>query len=426
MLMEIMMMSEVSAEKTLLELSVLAGISRGRLNEIKAQQLKAGTNENREFRTYSKAEAQAWLNIKHTNTFTRNLKALENSDNPIQFERESNGHYKFTIQDLHKIADAMEIPRFERKDGDKCQVLALSNLKGGAGKSTASVHIATGLALNYNKRYRVAFIDLDPQGTGTMFGVPDLSDDDFSVGDIMQGNYELSAGESEKEFVKSCFKDTHIPNLHYLPGRVSDFFFESVAEQMSLASSDDHDDKSRVYRILKERIIDAVSDDFDIIILDTAPSLNKTFYNAIYAATTLFIPVIPELVAFDATLKYLERLKEIYQVVAEAGHEGLDYIRLLVTNLDYSGNPQTITVHRTYFQDLKNLYSDRALSYPIKHSKAIPICADNFMTVFEMRPAEYSKSRTQLQSAVTNLSDVIDEIEALCCQAWPSTASKII
>lgn len=411
---------------TLKECSIIADIAKSRLSEIKSKQLNIAEDDEREFRTYSKAEAQSWLGVEHATKLSRAIKALETSSDPIIFEREANGHYKFTIHDLHTLANAMNIPKFIRKDTDKCQVLCISNLKGGAAKTSTAVNVAAGLAVNNNKRYRVAVIDLDPQGTSSMFGVPNLNDDDFTVGDILQGNFELDAGESEKDFVRDCFKATSIPNLHYLPARVSDFFFESVAEQMKI---DDHDqpnsDKNRTYRILKERIIDAVKDDFDIIILDTAPALNTTFYNAIYASTSLYIPVIPELVSLDATLKYLERLKDIYAIAAKAGHEGMDFIRMLVTNFDDSGNKTHITVHRTYKTDLQTIFSNRVLAYPLKHSAAIPICADSYMSVFEMNPKEYPKARGKLVDCVSNLTDVVNEIEVLCCQAWPSISTKM-
>lgn len=411
---------------TLKECSIIADIAKARLSEIKSNQLNIVDDADRVFRTYSKAEAQSWLGVEHATKLSRVIKSIETGPSPIEFEREANGHYKFTIQDLHTLADAMGIPKFVRKEIDKCQVLCISALKGGAGKTSSAVNIASGLAVNNNKRYRVAVIDLDPQGTSTMFGVPNLNDDDFTVGDILQGNYELDEGESERDFIRSCFKPTSIPNLHYFPARLSDFFFENVAEQIKIDEYDKPStDKNKTYRILKERIIDVIRDDFDIIILDTAPALNTTFYNAIYASTSLYIPVLPELISLDATLKYLERLKDIYAIAARAGHEGMDYIRMLVTNFDDSGNKSHITVHRTYKTDLQTIFSNRVLAYPLKHSSAIPICADSYMTVFEMSPKEYPKARGKLLDCVSNLTDVVNEIEVLCCQAWPSISSKM-
>ncbi|MFT4928182.1 MAG: chromosome partitioning protein [Phenylobacterium sp.] len=407
---------------TLKEIRLLKEISQKRIKQIQQSQTRSANNNEQMVRTYSKAEAQAWLGVPHPNTLTRLIGAVQQGDEGKVFQREENGHYRFTIEDLHFFADKLEVPRFDRTASQEVQVFTTANLKGGVGKTTSAVNLATGLAVANNKRYRVGFIDLDPQGTGSIFGCPGLSDDDFTVGELLQGKYELDEGENEKEFIRSCFLPTHIPNLHYLPGRVSDFFFESYAEQLQLAAPEDQ--KLDVYRILHEKIIDAVKDDFDIILIDTAPSLNKAFYNAIYAATSVILPMIPEFISFDATLKYLARFEEIYAIAAKAGHPGLDYIRLLVTNFDSAGASNASTVHRTYVQDLKTLFGVRVFPYAIRHTKAIPICADFMMTVFDMKPSEYPKSRKQLLNAVENLTDVVSEIESLCLQVWLNPAEN--
>jgi chromosome partitioning protein len=412
------MSANVSAKAltTLKEIRLLKEISQKRIKQIQQNQTLNADHSSQLIRSYSKAEAQAWLGVPHPNTLTRLIAAVQQGDDGKTFQREENSHYRFTIEDLHFFADKLDVKPFKRNADQQLQVFTTANLKGGVGKTTSTVNLATGLAVANNKRYRVGFIDLDPQGTGSIFGCPTLSDDDFTVGELLQNKYELDTDETESEFIHSCFLKTHIPNLHYLPGRVSDFFFESYAEQMQLNSPDGQ--KLDVYRILKEKIIDAVKDDFDIILIDTAPSLNKAFYNSIYAATSVILPMIPEFISFDATLKYLARFEEIYAIAAKAGHPGLDYIRLLITNFDSAGASNASTVHRTYVQDLKALFGSRVFPYAIRHTKAIPICADFMMTVFDMKPSEYPKSRKQLLNAVENLTDVVSEIESLCLQVW--------
>ncbi len=409
------------AVTTLKEIRLLKEISQQRIKQIQQNQTRNADDNTQLVRSYSKAEAQSWLGIPHPNTLSRLITTVQQGDQGKTFQREDNGHYRFTIKDLHFFADKLGVAKFSRSIDQKVQIFTTANLKGGVGKTTSAVNLATGLAIANNKRYRVAFIDLDPQGTGSIFGCPTLSDDDFTVGELLQGKYELDEGEDEKTFIRSCFLDTHIPNLHYLPGRVSDFFFESYAEQLQLDNPEEQ--KLDVYRILQDKIIDAVKDDFDIILIDTAPSLNKAFYNAIYAATSVILPIIPEFISFDATLKYLARFEEIYAIAAKAGHPGLDFIRLLLTNFDSTGASHTSSVHRTYVQDLKALFGVRVFPYAIRHTKAIPICADYMMTVFDMKPSEYPKSRKQLVNAVENLTDVVSEIELLCHQVWTGSAT---
>ncbi|WP_440877099.1 ParA family protein [Thalassotalea sp. PLHSN55] len=416
-------MRDRSATKTLREISVLKTIAKKRMDEVKenrAEQSSIVSTEAEQnsstFRTYSKADAVKWLGIEYPTTFSRAFEGIKAKYPDRVFNRENNKNYAFTVSDLHFFADELDIPKFVRKENQECITIAFSNLKGGVGKTTTCVNVATGLAVSNNKRYRVGVIDLDPQGTASLFGVPNLSEDDFTVGDILQSNYELEQGDCEKQFISECFKETSIPNLKYLPAKVPDYFFESYAEQLQI--NDTLKNKADVYKIFKEKVIDAVKDEFDIILIDTPPSLNKTFYNAMYAADAVITPTKPEMLSFDATMKYMERFEDIYKMVAHAGHKGFYFLRMLAVDVDTSRALSKNNIGMTYFSMMKKYFRDRVISVPMKHSKAIQICADFFTTVYGMKPSEYPGSREQLTDAQNNMDDLVSEIELLCQQAW--------
>lgn len=401
------------------EIRVLTEIAKSRNDEIRKRGKAVNSSSVNVGRTFSRSEALNWLELKHMNQLSRLISSAQKGDDKKIFQREDNGHYRFSIQDLHYFADKIGLEPFQRPENADPAVITVANLKGGNAKTTSGVNIAKALAYD-NKRYRVGYIDADPQGTGTLFGYPDLSDDDFTVGDVMQGDYDLDDGECEKSFILSCFKQSTIPNFHVLPAKVDDFFFETYAEKIQSESPEKMKD---VYRILKEKIIDAVKDDFDIIFIDTAPSLNKMLYNAIYAANGIIIPVVPEFISFDATFRFLERFEEIYYLAAEAGHSGYDFIRMLVANYDPIGSEKVKSVHRTYYGDLKKLFADRVIPEPLRHSLAIPICADSLMTPLDMRSSDYPKSKSQLDKAVENINEVALEVELLVHRCWGLTTS---
>ena len=89
---------------------------------------------------------------------------------------------------------------------------------------------------------------------------------------------------------------------------MDDFYFEH--ETATLLKDSSSYDKPSHHKLL-EKVIEPVKDQFDIILIDTAPSLNFMFYNALMASTSMLIPVHPEAVDFDANNKYLKRLGEI-------------------------------------------------------------------------------------------------------------------
>ena len=202
----------LSARKTLKEIASFKKIALARMNEIRTARLKKeehldyhGIPRAGEFRTYNKADAAAWLGIEHMTQFNRFFDSIKDKNPSKIFSREKNKNYRFSIEDLYFFADELGLEPFERSKLSECIVAVITNLKGGVAKTTTTVNLGAGLSVSSSKRYRVAVIDLDPQGTATMFGMPRFSDEDYSVGDLMQNNYKLDEGDDENEFIKSCF-----------------------------------------------------------------------------------------------------------------------------------------------------------------------------------------------------------------------------
>jgi chromosome partitioning protein len=412
-----------SAIKTLREITVLKTIAKKRMAEFKEnranQNKKLADHEatvSSTYRTYNKKEAINWLEIEHANTFDRAFKSIKTKFPEKKFDRELNKNYSFSLEDLHFFADEMGVKAFKRSKGQECIAIAIANLKGGVGKTTTCVNVGAGLSVSNNKRYRILVIDCDPQGTSTLFGVPNLSDDAFTVGDILQSAYELEEDETEEKFILSCIQDTNIPNLKYMPAKVTDFFFESYAEKMQI--EDTLVNKEDIYKVLKTKVVDIVKEHFDIILIDTPPSLNKTFYNSMYAADAVITTLKPEMLSFDATMKYLERFDDIYRIIANAGHPGFYFNRMLITDLDNTRSSSKTNVGHEYFSMMKKYFQDRVIPVPIMHSKAIQYCATFFTTIYGMKPSEYDGPRNNLLDAQRNMDDVVGEVEHLCSMSW--------
>jgi chromosome partitioning protein len=411
-----------SPEHSLKEIALLKQIAQKRMQEIKtarANQSKKldvfGAAESSDFRTFSKSEALRWLGITHTNTFDRAFKGIKAKYPEREFVRESNKNYAFTLSDLHFFADEMGVPAFKRTEFQKCITIAIGALKGGVGKTTSTVNIAAGLALS-NKRLRIAVIDMDPQGTATLIGLPNFSHEYYSVGDILTGNYSLEEGETDEQFVRDCFQTTSIPNLKYLPGTVTDAFFENHLESLLLNNTIKKPEDA--YKYLKEKIINAVQDDFDIILIDTPPAVGKIAYNTFYASDAFVIPMMPEMFSFAATMRYMERFEEMYSNLLKAGHDGFYFIRFLITNLVIDNNSKKQQVGSNYRSMMRSYFGNRVIPTPMYNSKAIGVCIDFFSTVYGLKNGEYSGTKSHLVDAQRNMDDIVREIEALCFNIW--------
>jgi chromosome partitioning protein len=411
-----------SPERSSKEIRVLKEIAQKRMKEVKSKREEQskklnglGVTASSDFRTFSKSEAIKWLGIEHTNTFDRAFNTIKEKHPSRVFVQEENRHYAFTVDDLHFFAKEMGVPNFVRNATQNCITIAIGALKGGVGKTTSTVNVAAGIALS-NKCIRVAVIDMDPQGTATLIGLPNFSDEYYSVGDILTNNFTLEPDETEKDFVRECFQPTNIPNLKYLPGNVSDAFFENHLE--SLLVKKELKDPAEAYKFLKENVIDAVKDDFDIILIDTPPTVGKIAYNTFFAADAFIIPMMPDMFSFDATMKYMERFEDMYQNIVKAGHEGFYFIRFLITNLVIDKNSTKQQVGANYLAMMRRYFQDRVLPTPMFNSKAIGICTDFFSTVYALKNSEYSGTKSHLIDAQRNMDNIVGEIEALCFNIW--------
>lgn len=171
------------------------------------------------------------------------------------------------------------------------QIVAIANQKGGVGKTTTTINLAASLAVEEKK---VLVIDLDPQsntssGLGLSAGHPPFS------------SYELLSGTKK---MKETIKKTDLPFLEAIPCSVSMAGFEP-----EIASADPNERA----RILKDRLSEETTSQYDFILLDCPPSLGFITLNALVAANSVLIPVQCEFFALEGLgqlIKTMERVRQ--------------------------------------------------------------------------------------------------------------------
>lgn len=144
-------------------------------------------------------------------------------------------------------------------------IIAFINQKGGVGKSILSFNIGT--MLSFNKK-KVLFIDLDAQSTLTDMAIPSTVPYQATLFDVLKSKMDI-----KKAIV-------HTENYDILPGNIQ------------IASLEHKLDKNVLKKILK-----AVSNDYDYIILDCPPALGMMNITALYAADTIISVVKPDIVS---------------------------------------------------------------------------------------------------------------------------------
>jgi chromosome partitioning protein len=181
-------------------------------------------------------------------------------------------------------------------------VIATANMKGGVGKTTLTVNLATCLAKNYGKK--VLVLDLDTQISATLSLMSPL---DFAKRRKQRLTFRYLIDEviNPDPNAKLTIKDIiqtqvcNLPELHLLPGDI-DLYDEFVVSEMlhrqtvALGEQDFETVWNRFERVLINNILKSVRDEYDFILLDCAPGYNLLTRSALAASDFYLLPAKPE------------------------------------------------------------------------------------------------------------------------------------
>ena len=204
------------------------------------------------------------------------------------------------------------------------KVLAITNQKGGVGKTTSCVNLAASLAAT---KRRVLLIDLDPQGNATMGCGVDKHDLPVSVYDVLTG----------KATVAQAIVASEAAGIDILPSN-SDL----TAAEVELIDSVDREGRL-------QEALEPLRTRYDFILIDCPPSLNMLTVNALVASDGVIIPMQCEYYALEG----LAALVETVSGIASTRNPRLHIEGLLRTMYD-PRNSLTVEVSRQLISHFGN------------------------------------------------------------------------
>ena len=213
----------------------------------------------------------------------------------------------------------------------RTHVIAMTNQKGGCGKTTATVSLAVGFA---DEGYSVTVVDTDPQCNATdTFGV---DRDQLAA----EGRYTLADGYLSKRPARELqydFGDRFGGRLTVIPGHrgISTVSHRLDAQLQASIAGGEHsdleaDDIKNEHRFRLRQSLDSLRGTKDVILIDTPPDLGFLMTTALIASDWFIIPVFPS--GYD--LKGLEMLVRNVQKVQERYNPNLRLIGVLLGNAD--------------------------------------------------------------------------------------------
>lgn len=172
-----------------------------------------------------------------------------------------------------------------------CKIIEIGSAKGGVAKSTTTYNLAYALA---KMGKRVLAVDLDPQANlTTCFGVEDTLAIPITIGHLMMAMIDDEEMSTPEEYIMSRNGVDFIPASRMLSAVEARLRMEMGSEKML----------SGILEPLRER--------YDIILIDTAPSIGSLTINAIAAADEVLITVNPQLLAMIGLQDYLKTVTKI-------------------------------------------------------------------------------------------------------------------
>lgn len=289
----------------------------------------------------------------------------------------------------------------QRKVGDKLQVIAVANFKGGSGKTTTTAHLGQHLALT---GHRVLMVDLDPQASlSALHGFQPEIDKNASL-------YNALRYDERRVPIHEVIAPTNFPLLDIIPANL-----ELQEYEYDTPVAMQHGGEGRQFYARLGRALTEVDQRYDVVLVDCPPQLGYLTLTALTAATSVLITVHPQMLDLMSMSQFLLMLGNITKTIKRVGADvHIEWLRYLITRFEPTDVPQA-----QMLGFMQSILAEEILRSPMVKSTAISDAGLTKQTLYEVEKANFN--RETYDRAIECLDAVNFEIQGLVHRAWGRT-----
>lgn len=375
-----------------------AEISR-KLDQLRQE--KFPPDAKKKLRLFAMAEVAHYLGVS-----PNNLKRLHLEGKGPEPQIASGGRRFYTAEQMAELRDYLDkngrsdakkyVPW--RKSGEKLQVVAVVNFKGGSGKTTTTAHLAQHLALT---GHRVLMVDLDPQASlSALHGFQPELDRNPSL-------YDAIRYDGARKPISEIILPTNFPSLDIIPANLELQEYEYDTPLAMQGNGEGRRFFTRFGMALAE-----VDDRYDVVLIDCPPQLGYLTLTALTAATSVLITVHPQMLDLMSMSQFLLMLGNIVKTIRKAGAEvKMDWLRYLITRYEPTDVPQA-----QMLGFMHSMLAGEILKHPMLKSTAISDAGLTKQSLYEVERSNFN--RDTYDRAIECMDAVNFEVQGLIHQAW--------
>ena len=324
---------------------------------------------------------------------------LTKGDLPAGKLTPSGGKREFTLAEARRWTQTYRADKM-RPPGQRALCIAVANFKGGVSKTTSAMILAQGLSL---RGHRVLAIDIDPQGSlTTLHGVLPETDvtEDMTVSPLCHG---------QTTDITPAIRSTYWDGIDLVAA--APFLFSA---EFALPSMQIRDTSAKFWDVLNAGM-ESIRDEYDIIIIDTPPSLSYVTINGLWAADGIVVPIPPSGLDFASSAQFWSLLADLGGNLDQQQPEGagkvFDFLHVLLSRVD-----QADAASPAVRQWIQATYGEFVLPVEIPKTTVTSNKAAEFATVYDVQ--KYDGSAKTYKRAVDAYDRFVDLIEESVVEAW--------